>query len=75
MELFHGNIIYSKNRDELSEWKDSYIAVEDGVVEEIYPRLPEKYFPWRGNTRIRNLPMRLMMPLWMIWWNMGRCMP
>ena len=41
MELFHGIIITSKNRNELSVWEDSYIAVDHGLVEEIYPQMPE----------------------------------
>ena len=43
MQLFHGNIVYSKTQTELAEHKDSYIAVENGVVEEIYPVIPEKF--------------------------------
>ena len=43
MELFHGNIVFSRSRDEIVQYKDSYIAVENGVVEGIYPRLPEKF--------------------------------
>ena len=43
MELYHGNIVYSKSREELAEHRDSFIAVENGVVEGIYPQLPEKF--------------------------------
>ena len=43
MELYHGNIVYAKSGDELAEHKDSYIAVDNGIVEGIYPVVPEKY--------------------------------
>ena len=38
-----GNIVYSKDRDELAVYPDSSIVVEDGRVEGIYEKLPEKY--------------------------------
>ena len=43
MQICHANIVYSKDRDELAVFRDSYIAVEKGTVEGIYPTLPEKY--------------------------------
>ena len=43
MQIYHANIVYSKNRDEFAVHKDSYIAVENGIVEGIYEKLPEKY--------------------------------
>ena len=43
MQIYHANIVYSKNRDEFVVHKDSYIAVENGIVEGIYEKLPEKY--------------------------------
>ena len=42
MVIFHGHILFSKTREELSVFENSYIAVEDGTVEGIYKRLPEK---------------------------------
>ena len=41
MHLFHGNILYARSRHELAVYENSYIAVEDGVVEGIYETLPE----------------------------------
>ena len=41
--ICRGNIVYSKDRNELAAHSDSYIAVEDGRVEGIYERLPEKF--------------------------------
>ena len=43
MRIYHANIVYSKNRNEFAVHKDSYIAVENGIVEGIYEKLPEKY--------------------------------
>ena len=43
MKIFHGNIVYSRSREELVVLKDSYIAVDNGVVEGIYEKLPEKF--------------------------------
>ena len=43
MELYHGNIVYSKSKDELISHRDSYLAVDCGVIEGIYPVIPEKY--------------------------------
>lgn len=43
MQIYHANIVYSKNRDEFAVHKDSYIAVDNGIVEGIYGKLPEKY--------------------------------
>lgn len=43
MELYCGNIVYSKSKNELVEYSNAYIAVENGVVEGIYETLPEKY--------------------------------
>ena len=43
MQIYHANIVYSKDRDELAVFRDSYIAVEEGTVDGIYPTLPKKY--------------------------------
>lgn len=49
MELYHGSIVYAPNGEKLAEHTDSYLAVSDGVVEGIYPTLPE---------RLRGAPVR-----------------
>lgn len=41
MELYHGSIVFSRSEGDLAEYKDSYLAVENGVVKEICPVLPE----------------------------------
>lgn len=43
MNIYHGNIVYSRSRDEIAVHRGGYIAVENGVVEGIYDRLPERY--------------------------------
>ena len=40
MELFHANIVYSKNQTELAVHNDSYLGVEDGKVAGIWEELP-----------------------------------
>ena len=42
MHLYHGNIVFSKDRETLAVHKDSWIAVKNGAVEGIYASLPEK---------------------------------
>lgn len=41
--ILHGNILFSKNREELYSYEDSYLVIEHGRVEGIYPVLPEQY--------------------------------
>ena len=41
--LYKGDIIYTGEADRLSVFPVSYIAVEDGVVEGIYPAVPERF--------------------------------
>ena len=43
MQVYHADIVYSQSRDQLNVCKDSYITVENGVVEGIYGELPDKY--------------------------------
>ena len=43
MEIYHGDILYAESRDRLNVFENSYIAVEDGKVEGIYPVIPEKF--------------------------------
>ncbi len=43
MDLYRGTFVYSKDRDTLAVHENSYIAVEEGIVEGIYPVLPEKF--------------------------------
>ena len=43
VNLYHGDIVYAPNADELAVYEKSYIAVEDGKVEGIYPFIPEKF--------------------------------
>ena len=43
MQLFHGNIVYSKDRTSLAVHQDSWLGVENGTVAGIWPRVPEQY--------------------------------
>ena len=43
MKLYHGDIVYAESRDQLKIFENSYIAVENGKVEGIYPEIPEKF--------------------------------
>ena len=44
MRIYHGNIVYSKNKDELVELSNGYIVVNDeGIIEEVSNVIPEQY--------------------------------
>ncbi len=44
MRIYHGNIVYSKNKDELVELSNGYIIVNDeGIIEEVSNAIPEQY--------------------------------
>lgn len=43
MEIYHGNIVYSKSKDDLAEYKDGYVVVQNGVVEGVYQELPDEF--------------------------------
>jgi len=42
MDLFHGHILFSKSENELAVFENSWIAVEDGIIQGIYETLPGK---------------------------------
>lgn len=58
MNIYHGDIIYAENEQNLSVHEDSYIVVEDGIVEGIYPSLPEKY----SHIQVTDYPHGLIIP-------------
>lgn len=43
MEIYHGDIIYSRAWDSLEVREDSYLVVDRGEVNAIFDRLPEQY--------------------------------
>lgn len=43
VKLYHGDIVYTPSADALAVYENSYIAVDSGKVEGIYPIIPEKY--------------------------------
>lgn len=58
MNIYHGDIIYAENAQKLSVHEDSYIAVEKGIVEGIYPCLPEKY----ARLKVTDYQHKLIIP-------------
>ena len=58
MKIYRANIVYSRSRDDLAVFRDSYIAVENGVVEGIYEQLPEKF----AALPVRNFGSGVMIP-------------
>jgi len=43
MKIYQSKIVYSKNKDELQEFENAYIVVNDDKVEGIYETLPSEY--------------------------------
>jgi len=43
VQIHHGDILYAHSKEELKSYTDSYIVVEDGIVEGIYAQIPDKY--------------------------------
>lgn len=41
--ICHGDILYAENAEQLKVHENSYIVVENGIIEGIYPSLPEQY--------------------------------
>ncbi|MBO4538758.1 MAG: amidohydrolase family protein [Clostridia bacterium] len=44
INIYRGNIVFSKTEKELAEYRNGYIVVEGGKVEGIYERVPERFF-------------------------------
>lgn len=40
-QIYHGDILYAHSKDQLISHEDSYLVVKDGLVEGIYPQIPE----------------------------------
>lgn len=43
MNIFKGDIIFTKSKDNFSVFEESYIVVEDGKVVDVFEELPEEY--------------------------------
>lgn len=41
--ICHGDIIYAEDKDHLAVYEDSYLVINDGTVQGIYPVLPKQY--------------------------------
>ncbi len=58
MDIYHGNIVFTPDKDTLSIYEGGYIAVEDGRVEGVYQSLPDKY----KNENIKDYGECLIIP-------------
>ncbi len=58
MEIYHGDIVYAEEKQQLKLCEDSYIVVQNGVVEGIYSSLPEKY----SYVKVRDYNRGLIIP-------------
>ena len=43
MEIYSGNIVYSKNSKELTQISHGYIVVDNGVIQDVFKELPNTY--------------------------------
>lgn len=43
MEMYRGNIVYSKDSKTLIEISNGYIVVNDGVIQDVFKKLPKEY--------------------------------
>ena len=43
VKIYQGDILYASSAEKLNVFEKSYIVVENGVVEGIYPVIPENY--------------------------------
>ena len=58
VKLYRGDIVYAPSADRLAVYEKSYIAVEDGKIEGIYPVVPEQY----KNLECRDFGRGLIIP-------------
>ena len=58
MDVYHGHIVYSKNKDELVELSNAYIVVDNGIIQNIYQELPQEY----KNIRVTDFGNSVIIP-------------
>lgn len=58
MDIYHGNIAFTPNKDTLSIYENGYIAVEDGKVLDVFKSLPDEY----KNINIKDYGESLIIP-------------
>ena len=58
MEIYRGNIVYSKNSKELVEISNGYIIVDNGVIQDVFETLPNKYL----NYQVRDFGKGVIIP-------------
>lgn len=56
--ICHGDIVYTEDKDHLAVHEDSYLVVDDGTVQGIYPVLPEQY----ASVQIKDYGRGLIIP-------------
>ena len=47
MNIYRGNIVYSKSPNELVELKRGYVVVKDGIIFGVYAILPHVKFSYK----------------------------
>ena len=58
MEIYRGNIVYSKNSKELVEISNGYIIVDNGVIQDVFEALPNKYL----NYQVKDFGKGVIIP-------------
>lgn len=58
LKVLKGNIIFSSSPGEIKTYSKSYLVIKDGVVEGIYPILPEPY----KNVPVSDFDDKIIMP-------------
>ena len=43
MEVYRGNIVYAQSEEQLAEYEGYYITVDQGIIQGVYPSLPQQY--------------------------------
>ena len=58
MEVYRGNIVYSKSSKELIEHSSAYIVVDNGIIQNIYQDLPQEY----KNIKVTDFGNSVLIP-------------
>jgi guanine deaminase len=56
--IIKSNFVYSKSKDELIEKEEAFIVINNGVIEDIYDSLPDKY----KNVEVKDLTDKIIIP-------------
>ena len=58
MQIYHGSFVYSETQEKLAVYSGSYLAVEDGIIQGLYPVLPERF----AGAPVEDLGTGVMIP-------------